>query len=67
MHKRARSQGGHGDSALFCNPANFDGCKAKAFRKGRDGRTRILMVARDKPIPRPTSSGNGLARTLTGS
>ena len=25
-------------AAAFCNLADFDGCKAKAFRKSRDGR-----------------------------
>jgi hypothetical protein len=35
-------------AAAFCNLADFDRCKAKAFRESRDGRTRILMVARDK-------------------
>src|SRR5271156_609742 len=35
-------------AAAFCNLADFDGCKSKAFRKSRDGRNRILMVARDE-------------------
>ena len=35
------------EAAAFCNLADFDSCKAKAFRESRDGRTRILMVARD--------------------
>lgn len=37
-----------GSAAAFRNLADFDSCNAEAFRESCDGRTRILMVARDK-------------------
>jgi hypothetical protein len=54
-------------AAAFCNLADFDRCKAKAFRESRDGRTASSWSLETNTTLRPTSSGNGLARTLTGS